>query len=77
MHYNPGERVRTTGIYRSLHVFHPDHDGENSLVAGDYFPRCTECLHVEYVFLRPVADAQEEKGSKSKNQSAKKSSAGS
>ena len=75
MRYNPGERVRTTGIYRSLHAFHPDHDGENSLVAGEYFPRCTECFHVEYVFLKPTADT-EEQGPKAKNQGAKKSSAG-
>jgi hypothetical protein len=60
MRYLAGERVKTSGVYRSLHAFHPDHDGENSLAAGDYFPRCTECLNVEYIFLRPAVDSPDD-----------------
>lgn len=66
MRYSAGERVKTSGIYRSIHLFHPEHNGENALHAGACFPRCTLCPNVDYVLLRASPNPEEDRKSLSK-----------
>jgi len=54
-----GERVAISGIYRSYHVFHREHDGESALTAGQFFPRCTRCPDVEYLLVQATPGVAE------------------
>jgi hypothetical protein len=49
-----GERVTVNGFYRSVHALYREHEGEHALVAGQIFPRCTQCPDVEYILVRAV-----------------------
>ena len=63
MRYYGGERVTTSGVYRSVHMFHREHDAEQVFLSGQSFPNCSlsqhECSDVEYILLRAALSVEE------------------
>jgi hypothetical protein len=54
-----GDRVEISGIYRSAHDNHREHQSQHVLLAGHSFPRCTQCKNVEYVLVKAAPSVAE------------------
>jgi hypothetical protein len=59
-----GQSVEISGLYRSVHVYHREHDGHHALLAGQFFPQCAfdrNCA-VEYILINEATSVAEVPG---------------
>jgi hypothetical protein len=59
--FSPGQKVPTSGIYRAVHYRHRESDREITFVAGQIFPRCSQCDElVEFQLVQGVPSIAED-----------------